>query len=62
MDTGNQDFNEINEEYLKLNDWWWRRLVLGEFQADSTKAKPFQIVKSKKLVSVVHTAECGWGG
>ncbi len=57
MDTGNQDFNEINEEYLKLNDWWWRRLVLGEFQADSTKAKPFQIVKSKKLVSVGQSAE-----
>ena len=47
MDTGNQDFNEINEEYLKQNDWWWRRLILGEFQADSTKAKPFQIVQSK---------------
>ena len=57
MNCEKENFNEISEEYLQQNDWWWRRFILGEFQSNLSLPKPFQIIKSREFVFVGQSSE-----
>ena len=57
-----QTIASINEEYLKQNDWWWRRLVWGDYQTDPTKANAYHVLqpRMKDLVARGFRSNSEW--
>ena len=57
-----QTLASINEEYLKQNDWWWRRLVWGDYQTDPTKANAYHVLqpRMKDLVALGFRSNSEW--
>jgi hypothetical protein len=57
-----QTVASINEEYLKQNDWWWRRLVWGDYQDDPKKANAYHVLqpRMKDLVALGFRSNSEW--
>jgi len=52
----------IDKEYLKQNDWWWRRLVIGNYHDNLERKKAFQVTKKtmRQLLSIGLNSSREW--